>query len=332
MKILQTKRLILRPFAESDFTAVHSYADRVENLTYMTWGPNSEDETRAYIKRVMHLDFYFAVTLRESGQLIGACEIHPDCGVLGWILHRDYWNQGYGTETAGELLRFGFDDLGLHRIMAHCDAENTGSYKIMEKIGMRREGCFHDTRPANKLSDRKYGDEYQYAILRDEWETKKEIAYYNSLPVTFNGFISVPELTDGVIRLFCYKKYPANPEKKHVPAYHFAICKDGEQIGEINLRIGYTDGLYYGGQIGYGIDEPYRGSGYAGDACRLLIPVAKAHDMKILLITNNQGNRASKRVCEKLGARFIRTARLPEWTELYQEGNRWENIFEWSII
>jgi len=193
---------------------------------------------------------------------------------------------------------------------------------------MRHEGTFRD---CYLRGNGDVSDGLIYAILRDEWETRKEVAYYNSLPVTFDGFIDVPELSDGGIYLVCISKRPAVPEKILVPAYDFAVCKGGEKIGEINLRIGYTDGLYYGGQIGYGIDEPYRGSGYAGRACRLLLPVAKAHGMKKLLITNNYTNGASRRVCEKLGAKLLRVARLPEWHDLYKEGQRFSNIFEWSV-
>jgi len=109
------------------------------------------------------------------------------------------------------------------------------------------------------------------------------------------------------------------------------FCKEGERIGEIDLRIGYTDGLYYGGQIGYSIDEKYRGNGYAGRACRLLLPVAKAHGMTKLLITNNHENTASMRVYERLGCRLVRVARMPEWHDLYKEGRRFQNIFEWSM-
>ena len=165
----------------------------------------------------------------------------------------------------------------------------------------------------------------------DNHELKNEIAYYSNLPCRFEDFIEVPELKSGEISLNCVKKTPANPEKKWVPNYFFDICKNGKKIGQINLRIGYTEGLYYGGQIGYDIDESHRGNGYAVLACQLLTPVAKAHGMTKLIITNNVTNHASKRVCEKLGAKFIREAELPEWTDLYKEGQRFSNIFEWII-
>ena len=102
------------------------------------------------------------------------------------------------------------------------------------------------------------------------------------------------------------------------------------------MRIGYGgglkgDNLYYGGHIGYGIDEKHRGNGYAVRACQLLLSVAKAHGMTKLLITNDVSNNASRRVCEKLGARFLREAHLPEWSDLYKEGQRFSNIFEWRL-
>jgi uncharacterized protein len=171
--------------------------------------------------------------------------------------------------------------------------------------------------------------------LEEEQAIENEIAWYNSLPCEFNGFITVPILSDGEIYLVCTEKY-TNPKKKHVPAYEFIICKGGERVGRINLRIGYGGGpygknLYYGGQIGYDVDEPFRGNNYAARACRLLVPVAKAHKMHTLLITNNPDNRASVRVCEKLGLKLIRTAPVPKWHDLAKDGDRYSNIYEWKI-
>ncbi|HML46150.1 MAG TPA: GNAT family N-acetyltransferase [Clostridia bacterium] len=136
---------------------------------------------------------------------------------------------------------------------------------------------------------------------------------------------------DGEIELVCTGKMPAVPEKKWVPAYAFEVRKEGVRIGEVNLRVGYTASLYYGGQIGYNIDEAHRGHGYAGRACRLLAPVLRGHGMTKALITNDRNNLASRRVCEKLGATLIRVARLPQWHSLYQDGMRYVNVFEWIV-
>jgi RimJ/RimL family protein N-acetyltransferase len=384
MKTLETDRLTLRKFSKNDFTAVHNYAGCAENVVYMIWGPNSEEQTSAFIDRAIALaeeipcaNYQYAAVTKNTGSLIGACNItvNGEEAEIGWILHRNYWKKGYGTEMGGELLRFGFEDLKLHRILAHCDAENVGSFKLMESIGMRREGLFVESRPARLVNslkpsampdaadrkspaaqnavDRKspaahdaadrvlssaqaasggYFDELSYAILKGEWETHREIEYYNTLPCVFNGFVGLPDLTDGVIRLICTKKAEAKPEKKFVPCYEFYVCANNEKVGGVSLRVGYSEGLYYSGNIGYDIDEKHRGKGYAGRACRLLLHVAKAHGMQKLLITNNYTNNASKRVCEKLGARLLRVARLPEWHDIYkEEGGRLFNIFVWDV-
>lgn len=170
-----------------------------------------------------------------------------------------------------------------------------------------------------------------------EREIQKEIAAYNSLPVTFDDFVDHPELSDGVIFLTCTLTKlttPRNPELQKVPGYYFNICTcgDGLTIGDINLRVGYNEELYYSGNTGYHVYEQHRGNGYAVRACRLLIPVLKAHAMTNIMITNAHDNVASMRVCEKLGAKFMRTARVPEWHLLFTDHGRiYQNIYDWDI-
>ena len=151
--MLETERLVLRKFRRDDFEAVHSYVGCADNLIFMQFGPNSEEETRAFIEMAISSPVHhFAVTLKDV--VIGGCTLHYEDGTgeMGWLLHRDYWKQGLGTEIARALLSFGFDELNAHRITARCDLENIGSSKLMEKVGMRREGLFLDARPPNKLS------------------------------------------------------------------------------------------------------------------------------------------------------------------------------------
>ena len=119
----------------------------------------------------MHYDF--AVTLKSTGQLIGACGIYMDNAGeqanLGWILHKNYWKQGYTTEAAKALIAFGFNELKLHRISASCHTLNYGSYRVMEKCGMRREAHFIKNRRGREGIDDEWLDEYIYAILDNEW-------------------------------------------------------------------------------------------------------------------------------------------------------------------
>jgi len=171
---LTTERLRLRPLETNDFAAVHKYCSDIGNLRYMLFGPNGEDATRAFIadrisKTAMtpRTNYAFAACLKESGVLIGSCEldVKGEQGELGWILDKDYWKNGYGTELAAELIRFGFSELGLHRIYATCDAENYGSYRVMERNRMRREGLFIKGRPTRDG----WRDELLYARLKEEW-------------------------------------------------------------------------------------------------------------------------------------------------------------------
>lgn len=178
--ILETERLLLRPFATTDFDAIHSYSNNLENVRYMTWGPNNEEDTKSFLAECIqqqnnepqtHHDF--AVVFKGTNQVIGGCGIYLDeslkQGSLGWILHMTQWKNGYGTELARALIQFGFDELKLHRITATCDAENYGSYRVMERIGMRREGTFLQSRIGRENDRTIWYDQYNYAILAKEW-------------------------------------------------------------------------------------------------------------------------------------------------------------------
>ena len=99
-------------------------------------------------------------------------------------------------------------------------------------------------------------------------------------------------------------------------------------MGEIKLRLGFTDGLYYGGHIGYAVNIEYQNMGIATIACKIVLQIAKAHGFKKIIITNNLPNKASARVCEKSGAKLVRVAKLPEWHDLYKRGERYSNIYE----
>jgi ribosomal-protein-alanine N-acetyltransferase len=85
------------------------------------------------------------------------------------VLNRKFWRQGYATEVAQALLKFGFNQLKLHRIFATCDPENIASAHVMEKIGMQQEGHIRE----HKLAKGKWRDSLLYAILDHEWMKQK---------------------------------------------------------------------------------------------------------------------------------------------------------------
>ena len=88
----------------------------------------------------------------------------------------------------------------------------------------------------------------------------------------------------------------AQPEKRWLPAYYFDICRrDGTKAGHCDLRIGHNEKTYIGGNIGYAVDEPYRGHHYAARACRLLFRLANRHGMDYVIITCDPAKRLSTR-------------------------------------
>ena len=145
-------------------------------------------------------------------------------------------------------------------------------------------------------------------------------------------FLDTSDLKDGEVYLRLDRTCDAQPEKRWLPAYYFDIClPDGTKIGYCDLRIGHNDKTYIGGNIGYGIDAPYRGHHYAAKACALLFRQARKHRMEYLIITCDPYNAASSRTCELAGGRYIETADIPEDNEMYAEGKRKVMIYRFEL-
>ena len=146
-------------------------------------------------------------------------------------------------------------------------------------------------------------------------------------------FLDYDYLTDGEIDLIIEEKAEAYEAKGYLPAYRYEIrLHNGKDIVcRIDLRIGHNKNTYYGGNIGYKIEEAYRGHHYAAKACKLVKQVAMAHGMDKLIITNNPDNIPSRNTCENIGARLVEIVDLPEDNEMYQLGDRQECRYEWVI-
>lgn len=175
--IVTTERLRLREFVAEDWAAILAYQSEPEYLHYYAWTERTEEDVRAFVARFLswqaqrpRLKFQLAVTLREAGRLIGTCGIRlaeagASEGELGYELAPAEWGQGYGTEAAAAMVRFGFEQLGLHRIWGHCVAENVGSQRVMERLGMKREGRLRE----REWFKGKWWDVMLYGILDWEW-------------------------------------------------------------------------------------------------------------------------------------------------------------------
>ncbi|MFA5596620.1 MAG: GNAT family N-acetyltransferase [Pusillimonas sp.] len=131
-------------------------------------------------------------------------------------------------------------------------------------------------------------------------------------------FYETEDLRNSEIFLKLRETCDEQPEKRWKPAYYFDICLlDGTVIGKCDLRIGHNDKTYVGGNIGYSVQEQYRGNRYALKACELLFKQAKKHNMDHLIITCDPDNLASVKTIERAGGQFIEPARIPADNEMF---------------
>lgn len=145
-------------------------------------------------------------------------------------------------------------------------------------------------------------------------------------------FINTDFLKNDEITLLLEKTVDGDDAKGWVPAYHFAICSStGTRLGVCDLRIGHNDKLYYGGNIGYTVDEKYRGHHYAGKACLLLFELAGKHGMDYLIITCNPDNHASRKTCEYAGGELLEIVELPEDNDMRESGDTEKCIYRFQL-
>ncbi len=177
-QVLTTPRLLLRPFAGSDIAAVTVYRGDERVMRFIAGAAETAEEVAAFLQRCAsyadrqsQTQFRFAIVLTATGQIIGGSGLDITDeeyreGEIGYHLRADYWGQGFATEAAIALLRFGFEELNLHRLFADCAAENTASARVMQKAGMRQEGHFRE----NKRIVGQWHDTLLYAMLDREWK------------------------------------------------------------------------------------------------------------------------------------------------------------------
>ncbi|MBL8101491.1 MAG: GNAT family N-acetyltransferase [Anaerolineales bacterium] len=179
--LLNTKRLVLRNFNDSDLETFLAYRNDPEVARYQGWSlPYSREKGKQFIleMRDVHAPkqgqwLQLAVELKEAGNLLGDvafCIKDDDVrqAVIGFTVASNYWRQGFATEALTALLDYLFMDIDLHRITADCDAENIGSWKTLERLGFRREAHFVES----LLIGKEYTSEYYYGLLQREWRAR----------------------------------------------------------------------------------------------------------------------------------------------------------------
>lgn len=176
--ILANEKLFLREFTQYDWIDVHKYASQEIVCRYQTWGPNTEEDSKEFIQDVLdeatqtpRERYVFAIIYQEA--LIGAVEIMikdfaNKVGEIGYIVNPDYWGKGVATQSAKLMITFGFETLKLHRICATCDPRNIGSAKVLEKVGMLKEGVLRENM---LMKDGVWRDSFLYSVLKQEWSS-----------------------------------------------------------------------------------------------------------------------------------------------------------------
>ena len=183
--MIETERLVLRPFREEDAEDLFEYLKEPMVNCFACMKLNSVEEARSEIqKRAEDGEFVFAISLKDTGKVIGEiCALpensQPDAAETEvkdtfspcWMLNPDYHGKGYAYEAAKAFLDYLFYQKGARRIYAYIEDYNLSSQHLCEKLGMRREGLFREFVSFVNDADGNpiYENTYQYAILKKEW-------------------------------------------------------------------------------------------------------------------------------------------------------------------
>jgi RimJ/RimL family protein N-acetyltransferase len=172
MKI-ETKRLIVRYFEETDSNDLYDYLSKDEVVKYEPYSTYSYEEAVLEAKRRSKDKDFYAVTLKD-GKVIGNLYLAKgdfNTWELGYVFNSDFWSQGYAFESAKALISYAYEKLGARRIIAMCDPMNEQSWKLLERLKFRREGVlrkniyFFKDDEGNPI----WKDTYEYGMLKEEW-------------------------------------------------------------------------------------------------------------------------------------------------------------------
>ena len=171
-RTIETDRLILRPFQRDDLPHMQRYATRPAFYRYFPIEEQTPETVAAFLEvRIavqespLGKNYTFATEFKDVGHIVGSvrvgeAEIENGSGDLGFALDRDYQGRGLMTEAVLAILHYGFIDMGLHRIWATADVDNTPSWRLMERVGMQRERVLR----RDKNVRGKWRDSFLYAI------------------------------------------------------------------------------------------------------------------------------------------------------------------------
>ncbi len=185
-RIIETPRLVLRPFTHNDAADVEDYLGNIDVNCFLSMKISGRKEAlKAARRRASSRDYYFAIADRETGKVAG--EIFgepeaedpemktPDTVSVCWMLGKGFRGKGYAYEAARAYIDYLFNEKGMRRVYAYTEDTNVSSRKLCERLGMRQEGLFREfvTFVNDAEGEPVYENTCQYAILKKEWNSKK---------------------------------------------------------------------------------------------------------------------------------------------------------------
>ncbi|MEY8353781.1 GNAT family protein [Lachnospiraceae bacterium 54-53] len=177
MKI-ETKRLVIRYFEESDAEDLYEYLSKEEVVKYEPYDPYTHEKAAAEAKKRAGSQNFYAVALKE-GKVIGNLFLQKgdfDTWELGYVFNSDYWGKGYARESGEALISHAFSVCHARKISAMCNPLNESSWKLLERLGFMREGrlrknvYFFLDAGGNPI----WQDTYEYGLLKEEWKALME--------------------------------------------------------------------------------------------------------------------------------------------------------------
>jgi len=173
---LHTERLTLRPYSPADIPELLPLigARDVAATTLRIAHPYTAEDAKGFLQLTNDPDkIWLAITLRSDGRQIGGIGLRVDQqhqhAELGYWLGVEYWGKGYASEAGREMIRYGFQDLAMHRIFASHFKHNPASGRILQKLGMQHEGCQRE----HLLKWGQFVDSELYGLLRGEWAARE---------------------------------------------------------------------------------------------------------------------------------------------------------------
>lgn len=304
-RTLKTTRLLLRPFCLSDAQAMFdNWASDSDVTKFMMWPTHKSVEvTQNILQSWMPLyekpDYYHWVITLDSVPIgtVGLFILNEKAGVgdLGYCLSKKWWKHGIMSEAVQAVIDFAFETVGFERIEAHHSVDNPGSGGVMKKCGMLYEGHMRK----KYLSTRGVFEDCDlYAILKEDWERNKKLPHHvgtqtlitkrlilrkftpEDEEAMFEHVSQLPKTSPFSSDQPSYSRREAYQlfqqyilsQYKHPDFYRWCICVGETFVGNITLTM--LSDTARTAEIGYTINESWRGKGIATEAVQAVLDFA----------------------------------------------------------